>query len=128
MKNNPLLRLWNFFQTVQAPVADQIVAPPQVPGLRQDQFPAGPAQIAACHQEDEKLTTLYMRVVRSNNAFVTRDYGRGPVVIHCDSRVPDLTAAEIERLGGKRAGVKFIEQPERLDLGGLVDPILLESA
>jgi hypothetical protein len=83
-----------------------VAVPVPPPVMAQDEFPATPAAFAAAQEQDQVVTRLYDRVVRANNAYVTRDFGKGPVVITNDTTVAPLTAEEITQLAGKRTGVK----------------------
>jgi len=117
---NAITRLWQRLQKVAAPAAvPALVIAPAVP-MRQEQFPNIPGQRAASAAQDERLAALYQRVVRANNANVTRDFGRGPAVIHHDSQVPALTAEERGELAEKRAGVKFVAAKPKTDFSGLL--------
>ena len=102
-----LKRLWSRLQRVKAPVGIPAIAIAPVAPMRQEQFPDIPGARQAGQQADVRLSSLYERVVRANNANVTRDFGRGPVVIHHDRSVAPLSTEEITELGGIRAGVEF---------------------
>lgn len=76
------------------------LAPTTTPAVRQEQF----ADVQAQHQQ-ERVHTLYQRVMASNNRNVTRDYGKGPVELFApDARcgvadADEATFKELEELG-----------------------------
>jgi Zn-dependent protease with chaperone function len=101
--------LWLYLGKLGAPpVPEVVVVPVPPPAVTQDQFPATPAAFVTAKEQDQVVTRLYDRVVRANNAYVTRDFGSGPVVITNDTSVPILTDDEITQLAGKRTGVKVV--------------------
>ena len=84
--------VWAYFQTIQAPALPttiQAVAP--LAPMSQEQF-------ADVHDkrmaETAQLAQNYSRIIKTANAHVTRNYGRGPVVISSDPTVAPLTADE----------------------------------
>lgn len=102
--------LWLYLGKLGAPpVPEAVVVPVPPPAVTQDQFPATPASFAAAREQDTVVARLYDRVVRANNAHITRDFGSGPVVITNDTSVPILTNDEIAQLASNRLGVKVVE-------------------
>ena len=113
---NLVSKLWQRMLSISAPasVAALPAVAPSAP-MRQEQFPNIDGARQASRREDVKLTTLYTRLVRTNNAYVTRDYGKGPVVEHDGgTALHHLTAKEIAGLQGRRAGIKFTKTTQRV--------------
>ena len=75
---------------------------------RKMDVPATIAPVAPLQAETQADQALNVRLIQSNNAFVTRDYGWGPVLVHYDSTVADLAAHEMAKLAGNKPNpVKF---------------------
>lgn len=88
-----------------------IVFPKPATGHAAEEFATIPGERELKQTQDERVASLYQRVVRSNNANVTRNFGdgRGHVVIHRDSAVDPLSDNEIVELAGERTGVKVYD-------------------
>ena len=93
-----LASLWAWLQRLgaPAPVADVPLTPVAPPRLSQEEFSDGIQAVTKVQQERQE--TLYQRLVATNNAYVYRDYGNGPVVEHDDKTVTALTADETREL------------------------------
>lgn len=101
--------LWAWAQKFDAPAPLPAAAiAPVAPPMTQDQFEVEPGLRNALEAQAQAEHALNVRLIRSNNAFVTRDYGWGPVLVHYDSTVPDLAAHEMAKLAGNKLNpVKF---------------------
>ena len=104
---NIFREFWCHIQTFRAPVAVPLAAVVPVAPMAQEQFPATEAAYAASRKQDERLKTLYQRVVKTNNAHITRDRGGAGVLVVTDDNVAPLTQTELVELSGRRAGVVF---------------------
>ena len=110
-----LSSLWHWMQSVRAPLltAALPVVAPTAP-IRQQQFPDIAGAKQAGQQQDVRLSSAYKRLVKVNNAYVARNYGKGPVIEHHDATVPGLTEDERELLTSARARVQIT--PTKPDL------------
>ncbi len=109
--------LWARWSTIPAPVVEPLiapVAPVAPPAITHDQVRSGLADHLRSEREDREVQYLNMRVVRVNNAYVTRDYGRGPVdeTLAPTGYSEGVSAApfsdqELKELGRARNGIKF---------------------
>ena len=118
-----LSRLWQRMLSIPAPIAPAAtpLAPPMLPAMRQEQFPEVAGARERSQRQDVQLSSLYQRLVRTNNAYVTRNYGKGAVVEHDDATVAPLTAKERAQLSGPRSAVRFAAPPPPVLVTELVD-------
>lgn len=89
-------RFWTYLGKLGAPPLETpLVAPVPLAPITQEEFAD---HYAESRKEDQQLHKLNMRLVKSNNAYVTRNYGRGPVVEHDDSAIKPITEEELKKL------------------------------
>ena len=98
--------LWQRMLSIPSPIAPSWAPTPVA--MRQEQFPNIPGASEHSRQEDVLLSSAYKRLVKTNNANVTRDYGCGPVAEHHDLPVVPLTADELALLGSARASIRIV--------------------
>ena len=99
---------WRWVQSFGAPIpVTQVLHPVPLAPMRQQQFPDVPGALEASRQQDVRLSELYRRLVRTNNAYVVRDYGEGQVVEFHDPSVPSITPDEAAELASKRSGIRI---------------------
>lgn len=102
--------IWARIQSWGAPVAAVGAAAPLAPpAIAQEQFSNAARATAAVRQE--RTAALYERVVRANNAYVTRNYGLGDVVEHEDRSVAPISASERLEMAELRMDVAFRTDP-----------------
>ena len=120
-----LQALWQRIQAWGAPVAasDATIAPLAPPALAQEQFQDGARAQTTARQV--RTETLYERVVKTNNAYVTRNQGFGDVVVSEDRSVAPLSTAERAEMDALKMGVAF--QPPRAEIAGVWDRILSDA-
>ncbi len=106
-----LKSLWTRIQSWGAPVAAVGAAAPLAPpAIAQEQF-SNTARTAATIRQ-ERTTTLYERVVKANNAYVTRNEGFGDIVVHEDRSIAPISASERLEMTELRMGVAFRTEPD----------------
>ena len=97
---------WAWVQSLGAPVAVATPAAPLAPpALAQEQFSDAARGVSAARQE--RTATLYQRIVKANNAYVTRNEGFGDVVVHEDRSVKPISASERLEMAELRMDVTF---------------------
>jgi hypothetical protein len=74
---------------------------PLVPPAGLAQQPVVDATTYRSQRADQKIHQLHLRVIQANNAYVARDYGRGPEVEYEDPYVKPLTQAEQAAMGAR---------------------------
>ena len=102
-----IIRFWKWLQSLGAPVETPVVLAPVAP-LTQEQFSNAARATAAARQE--RTATLYERVVKANNAYVTRNYGFGDEVLHDDRSVAPVTLAERKEMTDLGMDVRFCKE------------------
>jgi len=107
-----LKTFWEWLQSLGAPVAATGAAAPLAPpAIAQEQF-SNAARVSAASRQ-ERTKALYERVVRTNNAYVTRNEGSGDVVVHEDRSVKPISASERLEMAELRMDVAFRTEPNQ---------------
>ena len=81
---NMIKDLWATWKGWKSPVLESPALPLPLPAISQEQF-------SQEENYDLRVASLYRRVVATNNAHVTRDYGSGPVDETLASKYQDKT-------------------------------------
>lgn len=104
--------IWQRIGTIDAPVLPaELARTAPLPAHAQEEFADVPGELEMRKRQDERVTTLYERVVRANNDHITRDFGKGPETITSVTATAPLSTEEMAELAGPRMEVRFKHAP-----------------